>query len=173
MRPAFQRHSNLFLLSIATSVARSMHLTLLACLELESSPTDPGDRCDTADAGCKRAWKAFWISCRTNCAAHPARPAVTAGDQGGKVITSTVWRVPLAEPRVKLHMLNFSEYHAQSASMVLNWLGLHTGRWFLSPQPARSLACSSLRAECSRCLLDRTALQINGIVSPARSTDSS
>jgi len=47
--------------------------------------------------------------------------------KGGAVISSNGERVPLTDPRVKLHSLNFSQYHAESAAMALGWLGLHAG----------------------------------------------
>jgi hypothetical protein len=45
--------------------------------------------------------------------------------KGGAVVSSNGERVPLTDPRVKLHLLNFSQYHAESAAMALGWLGLH------------------------------------------------
>ena len=36
-------------------------------------------------------------------------------------------RVALTDSRVKLHFLNFSQYHSESLCMAARWLGLHPG----------------------------------------------
>jgi predicted CoA-substrate-specific enzyme activase len=127
-----KRHSNLFLLSISNfSCTIDAFTHSLLASELESKPYLILEiDAHTADAGVQTRLEAFLDIVQNYCAAQPsqARPFTPCRlIKGGKVITSTSESVPLADPRVKLHMLNFSEYHAQSASMALNWLGLHTG----------------------------------------------
>ena len=47
---------------------------------------------------------------------------------GGAVIDSKGERVPLTDPRVKLYLPNFSQYHTQTLGLAMHWLGLHPGR---------------------------------------------
>jgi predicted CoA-substrate-specific enzyme activase len=127
-----KRHPNLFLLSVSNfSCTIDAFTHSLLASELESKPYLILEiDAHTADAGVQTRLEAFLDIVQNYCAAQPsqAKPFTPCRlVKGGEVITSNRESVPLTDPRVRLHMLNFSEYHAQSAAMALNWLGLHTG----------------------------------------------
>ena len=127
-----KQHRNLFLLSVSNfscTIDAFTHSQLAS--ELESKPylTLEIDA-HTADAGVQTRLEAFLDIVQNYRAAQPspAQPFKACRlNKGGEVITSSGESVPLIDPRVRLHMLNFSVYHAQSTDMALNWLGLHTG----------------------------------------------
>jgi predicted CoA-substrate-specific enzyme activase len=84
----------------------------------------------TADAGVQTRLEAFLDIVQNYQAAQPSAAKPFKACQlvkGGFVVSSSGERVPLTDPRVKVHLINFSEYHAQSAAMALGWLGLHAG----------------------------------------------
>jgi predicted CoA-substrate-specific enzyme activase len=127
-----KRHPNLFLLSVSNfSCTIDAFTHSLLASELESKPylTLEIDA-HTADAGVQTRLEAFLDIVQNYRAAQPsiAQPFTPCRlVKGGEVIASNGKSVPLTDPRVKLHMLNFSQFHAESATMALNWLGLHTG----------------------------------------------
>ena len=128
-----KRHPNLFLLSISNfSCTIDAFTHSLLASELESKPYLILEiDAHTADAGVQTRLEAFLDIVQNYRAAQPsfARPFTPCRlVKGGVVVSSNGERVPLTDPRVKLHLLNFSEYHAQSAAMALGWLGLHPGQ---------------------------------------------
>jgi predicted CoA-substrate-specific enzyme activase len=127
-----KRHPNLFLLCISNfSCTIDAFTHSLLASELEAKPYLILEiDAHTADAGVQTRLEAFLDIVQNYRAALPsqARPFTSCKlIKGGQVITSTSEAIPLTDPRVKLHMLNFSEFHAQSTAMALNWLGLHSG----------------------------------------------
>ena len=127
-----KQHPNLFLLSVSNfSCTIDAFTHSLLASELGSKPYLILEiDAHTADAGVQTRLEAFLDIVQNYRAAQPS----LAGPftlcrlvTGGCVITSDGERVPLTDPRVKLHLLNFSQYHAESAAMALGWLGLHSG----------------------------------------------
>jgi hypothetical protein len=85
----------------------------------------------TADAGVQTRLEAFLDIIENYHATQPSRAKPFTPCRlvkGGAVVSSNGERVALTDPRVRLHLLNFSQYHAQSAAMALGWLGLHAGQ---------------------------------------------
>jgi predicted CoA-substrate-specific enzyme activase len=127
-----KRHPNLFLLSVSNfSCTIDAFTQSLLASELESKPylTLEIDA-HTADAGVQTRLEAFLDIVENYRAVQPslAKPFTACRlGKGGVVVSSSGERVPLTDPRVKLHFLNFSQYHAESAAMALGWLGLHSG----------------------------------------------
>ena len=127
-----KRHANLFLLSVSNfSCTIDAFTHSLLASELESKPYLILEiDAHSADAGVQTRIEAFLDIVQNYRAAQPslAKPFTSCRlAKGGEVVTSSGESVPLTDPRVRLHMLNFSEFHEQSANMALNWLGLHTG----------------------------------------------
>ena len=127
-----KRHPNLFLLSVSNfSCTIDAFTHSLLASELESKPYLILEiDAHTADAGVQTRLEAFLDIAQNYRAAQPgqANPFTSCRlVKGGEVTTSSGESVPLTDPRVRLHMLNFSEYHSQSTAMALNWLGLHSG----------------------------------------------
>jgi predicted CoA-substrate-specific enzyme activase len=127
-----KKHPNLFLLSISNfSCTIDAFTHALLASELGSKPYLILEiDAHTADAGVQTRLEAFLDIVENYRAARPSldKPFTPCRlVKGGAVISSKGERVALADPRVKLHLLNFSEYHAQSAAMALGWLGLHAG----------------------------------------------
>jgi predicted CoA-substrate-specific enzyme activase len=128
-----KRHPSLFLLSVSNfSCTIDAFTHSLLASELESKPylTLEIDA-HTADAGVQTRLEAFLDIVENYRAAQPslAKPFTPCRlVKGGIVVSSTGERVPLTDPRVKLHVLNFSEYHAQSIAMAFGWLGWHAGQ---------------------------------------------
>jgi predicted nucleotide-binding protein (sugar kinase/HSP70/actin superfamily) len=128
-----KQHPNLFLLCVSNfsctidAFTHSMLASELGAkpylfLEIDSA---------TADAGVQTRLEAFLDIIRNTGAVsaagpRPFRPAQLAG--GGVVIDSKGERVPLTDPRVKLYLPNFSQYHSQTLNLAMHWLGLHPGR---------------------------------------------
>ena len=84
----------------------------------------------TADAGVQTRLEAFLDIVRNYRAAaagrrRPFQAARLAGQ--GNVICSNGARVPLTDPRVKLYLPNFSQYHTPVLGLAMHWLGLHPG----------------------------------------------
>jgi predicted CoA-substrate-specific enzyme activase len=128
-----KRHPNLFLLCISNfSCTIDAFTHSLLASELESKPYLILEiDAHTADAGVQTRLEAFLDIVQNYRAAQPifAKPfTLSRLVKGGEVLTSSGERVPLADPAVKLHLLNFSQYHAESAAMALGWLGLHAGK---------------------------------------------
>ncbi|MGO9940549.1 MAG: acyl-CoA dehydratase activase [Terracidiphilus sp.] len=127
-----KQHSNLFLLSISNfscTIDAFTHALLASMLGSKPYLILEIDA-HTADAGVQTRLEAFLDIVENYHAAQPVldKPFTPCRlVQGGAVISSDGERVALTDPRVKLHLLNFSEYHAQSAAMALGWLGLHAG----------------------------------------------
>jgi predicted CoA-substrate-specific enzyme activase len=127
-----KRHPNLFLLCVSNfSCTIDAFTHSLLASELESKPYLILEiDAHTADAGVQTRLEAFLDIVQNYRAALPSQAGAFAPcrlAKGGQVITSSGEKVPLSDPRVRLHMLNFSEFHAQSTAMALNWLGLHPG----------------------------------------------
>jgi predicted CoA-substrate-specific enzyme activase len=127
-----KRHSNLFLLCVSNfSCTIDAFTHSLLASELEAKPYLILEiDAHTADAGVQTRLEAFLDIVQNYRAALPGltRPFTPCRlVRGGQVITSNTEAVPLTDPRVRLHMLNFSEFHAQSTAMALKWLGLHPG----------------------------------------------
>ncbi|HEY1160268.1 MAG TPA: acyl-CoA dehydratase activase, partial [Terracidiphilus sp.] len=119
-----KRHPNLFLLSISNfSCTIDAFTHSLLASELESKPYLILEiDAHTADAGVQTRLEAFLDIVQNYRAAQPniARPFTPCRlVKGGAVVSSNGERVPLTDPRVKLHLLNFSQYHAQSIAMAL------------------------------------------------------
>ncbi|MGA2167586.1 MAG: acyl-CoA dehydratase activase-related protein, partial [Terracidiphilus sp.] len=128
-----KRHPNLFLLTISNfSCTIDAFTHSLLASELESKPYLILEiDAHTADAGVQTRLEAFLDIVENYHAAQPSlgRPFTPCRlVKGGVVVSSNGERVPLTDPRVKLHLLNFSQYHAQSIAMALGWLGLHVGQ---------------------------------------------
>ena len=128
-----KRHPNLFLLTISNfSCTIDAFTHALLASELGSKPYLILEiDAHTADAGVQTRLEAFLDIVENYHAAQPslAKPFTPCRlVKGGAVISSNGERVPLTDPRVKLHFLNFSQYHAESAAMALGWLGFHAGR---------------------------------------------
>lgn len=127
-----RRHPNLFLLTISNfSCTIDAFTQSLLASELGSKPylTLEIDA-HTADAGVQTRLEAFLDIVQNYRAAQPSltRPFTPCRLlKEGIVVSSNGERVPLTDPRVKLHFLNFSQYHVESTAMALGWLGLHAG----------------------------------------------
>ncbi|MGE5060619.1 MAG: acyl-CoA dehydratase activase [Betaproteobacteria bacterium] len=95
----------------------------------------------TADAGVQTRLEAFldivknYREAQIRCSSefNPARLIA-----GGRVIRGNGEQVPLTDPRVKLYFPNFSQFHAESLAMSVNWLGLHPGQ--VTPLDRRHLS---------------------------------
>ena len=127
-----KQHPNLFLVSVSNfSCTIDAFTHSLLASELGSKPYLILEiDAHTADAGVQTRLEAFLDIVQNYHAAQtsvspPFTPCRLA--KGGIVICSNGERVPLADPRVKLYFLNFSQYHAQSMAMATGWLGLHAG----------------------------------------------
>jgi predicted nucleotide-binding protein (sugar kinase/HSP70/actin superfamily) len=128
-----KQHSNLFLLSVSNfscTIDAFTHSVLAS--QLGSKPYLILEiDAHTADAGVQTRLEAFLDVVQNYRASQtgPVRPfAPCTLLTDGVVLASSGERVPLTDPRVKLHLLNFSQYHAESAAMALGWLGLHAGQ---------------------------------------------
>jgi predicted CoA-substrate-specific enzyme activase len=128
-----KRHSNLFLLSVSNfSCTIDAFTHSLLASELESKPylTLEIDA-HTADAGVQTRLEAFLDIVENYRAAQPSHAEPFSPCRlvkAGEVLSSKGERVPLTDPRVKLHLLNFSQFHAESLAMALGWVGLHAGK---------------------------------------------
>ena len=130
-----KQHPNLFLLSVSNfscTIDAFTHSMLAS--ELGSKPYLILEiDAHTADAGVQTRLEAFldivqnYHAVQTSLSKSftPCRLA-----RGGIVISSSGERVHLTDPRVKLHFLNFSQYHEESMAMAAGWLGLHAGDMF-------------------------------------------
>jgi predicted nucleotide-binding protein (sugar kinase/HSP70/actin superfamily) len=128
-----KKHSNLFLLSVSNfSCTIDAFTHALLASELGSKPYLILEiDAHTADAGVQTRLEAFLDIIENYHATQPSRAKPFTPCRlvkGGAVVSSNGERVALTDPRVRLHLLNFSQYHAQSAAMALGWLGLHAGQ---------------------------------------------
>jgi hypothetical protein len=142
-----KQHPNLYLLCISNfSCTIDAFTHSLLASELGSKPYLILEiDAHTADSGVQTRLEAFLDIVHNYRAAQPslAKPFNPCRlVKGGAVISSSGERVPLTDPRVKLHMLNFSQYHAESAAMA----------WFPSIAASSTWACNSPpAASASRC----------------------
>ena len=127
-----KQHPNLFLLCVSNfscTIDAFTHSLLASqlgskpylILEIDSH---------TADAGVQTRLEAFLDVIENYRAAQPSRAQPFAQCRllkGGAVIDSHGCQLPLTDPRVKVHLMNFSPYHEQAGTMALGWLGLHPG----------------------------------------------
>ena len=127
-----KRHPNLFLLCVSNfsctidAFTHSMLASELGAkpymiLEIDAA---------TADAGVQTRLEAFLDiirNYRAACADSGVQfvPARLGGD--GCVIRADGERVLLTDPRVKLYLPNFSQYHTQALGLAIRWLGMHPG----------------------------------------------
>jgi len=128
-----KQHPNLFLLSVSNfSCTIDAFTQSVLASQLGSKPYLILEiDAHTADAGVQTRLEAFLDVVQNYHASQhgPARRFTPCALlTGGVVLNSRGERVPLTDPRVKLHLLNFSQYHEQSAAMALGWLGLHAGQ---------------------------------------------
>jgi predicted CoA-substrate-specific enzyme activase len=127
-----KQHPNLFLLCVSNfscTIDAFTHSMLAA--ELGAKPyllleIDAA----TADAGVQTRLEAFLDivhNYRAVRAYHrqPFAPARLV--RHGQVIRSNGEQVALTDPRVKLYVPNFSQYHTDALSLGMRWLGLHPG----------------------------------------------
>jgi predicted nucleotide-binding protein (sugar kinase/HSP70/actin superfamily) len=172
-----KQHPNLFLLTISNfSCTIDAFTHSLLASELDSKPylTLEIDA-HTADGGVQTRLEAFLDIVQNYRAAQPsrARPFTPCRlVKGGTLISSNGERVPLTDPRVKLHLLNFSQYHAESAAMALGWLGLHAGPVVPMDRSQLDLGLQPPPdANVSRCLFrSDSCSRSTAIVSPAKSS---
>lgn len=127
-----KQHPNLFLLSISNfSCTIDAFTHALLASEMGSKPYLILEiDAHTADAGVQTRLEAFLDIVQNYHAAQPrqATPfALCKLGKGGIVTRTDGEQVPLNDPRVKLHLLNFSQLHAQAMAMAVDWLGLHPG----------------------------------------------
>jgi predicted CoA-substrate-specific enzyme activase len=128
-----KQHPNLFLLAISNfSCTLDAFTHSLLASQLGSKPYLILEiDAHTADAGVQTRLEAFLDVIENYRAVQPQpsrRFTPCTLLTGGVVLASNGERVPLTDPRVKLHLLNFSQYHEQSVGMAMRWLGLHAGR---------------------------------------------
>jgi predicted nucleotide-binding protein (sugar kinase/HSP70/actin superfamily) len=127
-----KKHPNLFLLCVSNfscTIDAFTHSMLAA--ELGAKPyllleIDAA----TADAGVQTRLEAFLDIVRNYRVIStnqriPFKPAQLAGH--GEVICSNYSRVSVTDPRVKLYLPNFSQYHTQALGLAMRWMGLHPG----------------------------------------------
>jgi len=126
------QHPNLFLLCISNfSCTIDAFTHSLLASELGTKPYLILEiDAHTADAGVQTRLEAFLDILQNYHAAQPSHAEPFSPCKlvkGGIVMRTNGEQVPLIDPRVKLHLLNFSQYHAQAMAMAVEWLGLHTG----------------------------------------------
>jgi len=127
-----KQYPNLFILCVSNfscTIDAFTHATLAS--EMGSKPHLVLEiDAHTADAGVQTRLEAFLDIVRNYHEAGtkpdqrfiPCRLAAK-----GQIIRSNGERVPITDPRVKLYIPNFSQYHSEAASMAARWMGLHTG----------------------------------------------
>ena len=127
-----KRHENLFLICVSNfscTIDAFTHAMLAS--ELGAKPyllleIDAA----TADAGVQTRLEAFIdiISNYRTVSAVSRRPFTSAKLAGkGKVICSDGATVSLTDPRVRLYLPNFSQYHTEALGLAMKCLGLHPG----------------------------------------------
>jgi predicted CoA-substrate-specific enzyme activase len=130
-----KQHPNLFLLGVSNfSCTIDAFTHALLASELGSKPYLILEiDAHTADAGVQTRLEAFLDIMQNYHAvqsglARSFRPCKL--DRNGTLLCSSGERVALTDSRVKLHFLNFSQYHSESLCMAARWLGLHPGEVF-------------------------------------------
>jgi predicted nucleotide-binding protein (sugar kinase/HSP70/actin superfamily) len=127
-----RQHPNLFLLCVSNfscTIDAFTHAMLPA--ELGSKPYLILEiDAHTADAGVQTRLEAFLdiVANYREAQASPRQPFTPcrlASD--GQIIGVNGAPVPLTDPRVKIYIPNFSEYHAHAFAMAARCLGLHPG----------------------------------------------
>ena len=150
-----RRHPNLFLLCVSNfsctidAFTHSMLASELGAkpyllLEIDAA---------TADAGVQTRLEAFLdiISTYRPASADYADQFVSARLGGdGSVIRANGEVVALTDPRVKIYLPNFSDYHAQTLGLALKWLGLHPGK--VAPLTCAQLDRGLLHTSGRECL---------------------
>lgn len=127
-----KRFPNLFLLSVSNfsctidAFTHSMLASELGAkpyllLEIDAA---------TADAGVQTRLEAFLDiirNYRAACTASGTQFVPARLDKDGCVIRAAGERVLLTDPRVKIYLPNFSQYHTQTLGLAIRWLGMHPG----------------------------------------------
>jgi predicted CoA-substrate-specific enzyme activase len=128
-----RKHPNLFLLCVSNfSCTIDAFTHALMASELGAKPHLILEiDAHTADAGIQTRLEAFLDIIHNYRAAHASHaPAFKPCrlTKGGRVIRSNGEHVPLSDPRVKLYLPNFSQYHSEAFSLLtIRWLGMHAG----------------------------------------------
>ena len=128
-----KKHRNLFLLCVSNfSCTIDAFTQSMLASEMGSKPYLILEiDAHTADAGVQTRLEAFLDIVRNFRAGQSSRasqfnPALLI--TGGQVVRGDGEHVALTNPRVKLYFPNFSQYHAESLAMSVDWLGLHAGQ---------------------------------------------
>jgi predicted CoA-substrate-specific enzyme activase len=128
-----RRHPNLFLLCVSNfSCTIDAFTHSLLASELGAKPYLILEiDAHTADAGIQTRLEAF-LDIVQNYRAARASPAPAFKPcrltKGGRVIRSNGEHVRLSDPRVKIYLPNFSQYHNEAFSLLtIRWLGMHAG----------------------------------------------
>ncbi len=127
-----RRHPNVFLLCVSNfSCTIDAFTQSMLAAELGAKPFLILEiDAHTADGGVQTRLEAFLDIVRSYRATHgPSRPPAIPCrlGAGGQVIRANGERVPLSDPRVRIYVPNFSEYHSEAFALTLRWLGLHAG----------------------------------------------
>jgi predicted CoA-substrate-specific enzyme activase len=128
-----RRHPNLFLLCVSNfSCTIDAFTHSLLASELRAKPYLILEiDAHTADAGIQTRLEAFLDIVHNYRAGHASHAPVFKPcrlTKGGRVIRSNGEHVPLSDPRVKLYLPNFSQYHTEALSLLtIRWLGMHAG----------------------------------------------
>lgn len=128
-----KRHPNVFLLCVSNfscTIDAFTHSRLAT--ELGTKPYLVLEiDAHTADGGVQTRLEAFLEIVRSYRALEitdaPSETPCRLGPNG-QVIRANGRTIPLNDPRVRIYVPNFSEYHADLFSLVIRWLGLHPGR---------------------------------------------
>jgi predicted CoA-substrate-specific enzyme activase len=127
-----KKHPHVFLLCVSNfscTIDAFTHSTLAAemgakpylILEIDAH---------TADAGVQTRLEAFLDIVRNYRDTEVERVQTFVPSRlvaKGEILRSNGELLRITDPRVKLYIPNFSEYHAQAAAMAARWMGLHTG----------------------------------------------
>jgi predicted CoA-substrate-specific enzyme activase len=128
-----RQHSNLFLLCVSNfSCTIDAFTHSLLASELGAKPYLIVEiDAHTADAGIQTRLEAFLDIVHNYRAGHASHaPAFKPCrlTKGSRVIRSNGEHVPLSDPRVKLYLPNFSQYHNEAFSLLtIRWLRMHAG----------------------------------------------
>jgi predicted CoA-substrate-specific enzyme activase len=128
-----RRHPNLFLLCVSNfscTIDAFTHAMLASELGVKPYLILEIDA-HTADAGVQTRLEAFLDIVRNyRETRHGGHRSFTPCQltKGGRIIRSNGEKVRLTDPRVKLYLPNFSQYHTEALSqLTIRWLGLHAG----------------------------------------------
>jgi len=128
-----RQHPNLFLLCVSNfSCTIDAFTHSLLASELGAKPYLILEiDAHTADAGIQTRLEAFLDIIHNYGgarASHAPGFKPCRLTKGGLVIRSNGEHVPLSDPRVKLYLPNFSQYHTDALSLLtIRWLGMHAG----------------------------------------------